>query len=231
MESTDLNYELRSGIALVTLDDGKVNAVGPAFINALNEALDRSEADDAGAVVIQGREGMFSAGFDLKEFAKGMDAGVTMVEQGMELLIRLYGLERPVVAACTGHGIAMGAFILLACDNRIGAHGEFRITLPETAISMEIPGVMLELAQSRLSPRFMTRAAIQAEVFSPQTAVAAGFLDEVVEAPGLAARALEVAGQLAELPREYYGRNKLALRGDVLGRMQRALDDARAALE
>jgi enoyl-CoA hydratase len=225
-----MHYELNNNIALVTLDDGKVNAVGPAFIDALNDALDRSEADDAGAVVIQGREGMFSAGFDLKEFARGMDAGIAMVEKGMELLIRLYGLQRPVVAACPGHGIAMGAFILLACDTRIGVHGDYRITLPETAISMEIPRVMLELAQSRLPARFMTRAAIQAEVFSPETAVTAGFLDEVVEAGQLEARALAVAGQLAELPREYYRRNKLALRGDVLDRMQRALDEARAKL-
>lgn len=225
-----MHYELRDNVAVVTLDDGKVNAVGPAFIKGLNEALDRSEADDAGALLIQGREGMFSAGFDLKEFARGMDAGIAMVEQGMELLIRLYALERPVVAACTGHGIAMGAFILLACDTRLGARGEFRITLPETAISMEIPGVMLELVQARLSRRFTTRAAIQAEVFSPDSAVDAGFLDEVVESAQLEARALAVAAQLAELPREYYGRNKRALRGDTLKRMQRALDEARAAV-
>lgn len=224
-----MHYELRDNIAVVTLDDGKVNAVGPAFIEGLNDALDRSEADDAGALLIRGREGMFSAGFDLKEFARGMDAGLAMVEQGMALLIRLYGLERPVVAACTGHGIAMGAFILLACDTRLGARGDFRITLPETAISMEIPAVMLELVRARLSGRFTTRAAIQAEVFSPDSALEAGFLDEVVEPPQLDARALAVAGQLAELPREYYGRNKRALRGEVLQRMQRALDEARAA--
>lgn len=224
-----MHYELRDNIAVVTLDDGKVNAVGPAFIEGLNDALDRSEADDAGALLIRGREGMFSAGFDLKEFARGMDAGLAMVEQGMALLIRLYGLERPVVAACTGHGIAMGAFILLACDTRLGARGDFRITLPETAISMEIPAVMLELVRARLCGRFTTRAAIQAEVFSPDSALEAGFLDEVVEPPQLDARALAVAGQLAELPREYYGRNKRALRGEVLQRMQRALDEARAA--
>lgn len=224
-----MHYELRDNIAVVTLDDGKVNAVGPAFIEGLNDALDRSEADAAGALLIRGREGMFSAGFDLKEFARGMDAGLAMVEQGMALLIRLYGLERPVVAACTGHGIAMGAFILLACDTRLGARGDFRITLPETAISMEIPAVMLELVRARLCGRFTTRAAIQAEVFSPDSALEAGFLDEVVEPPQLDARALAVAGQLAELPRDYYGRNKRALRGEVLQRMQRALDEARAA--
>lgn len=230
VEENRMRYEPRDNLALVTMDDGKANAVGHDFIDSLNEALDRAESDDAGAVIIMGREGLFSAGFDLKEFAKGMEAGIAMVEKGMELLIRLYGLPRPVVAACTGHGIAMGAFIMLACDTRLGVRGDFRITLPETAISMEIPRVMLELAQSRLTPRYITRAAIQAEVFSPDEAVAAGFLDEVMEAPALEARALAVAGKLAELPREYYARNKLALRHEVLQAMREALEEARAAV-
>lgn len=224
-----MQYELKGKVAHFAFDDGKANAIGHTLIDALNDALDKAETDGAGAFLMSGRPGIFSAGFDLKEFAKGPESGIAMVEKGMELLIRLYSLPMPLVVGCTGHGIAMGAFIILACDSRLGTRGDFRITLPETASSMEIPGVMFELTKARLSPRYLTRAAIQAEVFSPDEAVTAGFFEEVVEADELEARALAVAEQLAELPGEYYTRNKLALRADVLGQMRQALEEAQAA--
>lgn len=219
-----LNYTLRDQVAVVAIDDGKANAVGHAFLDAVNGALDRAEQDGAGAVVLRGRDGVFSGGFDLKEFSQGADAGVSMVKRGMELLIRLYGYPLPVVAACTGHAVAMGAFIVLACDTRIGARGNFRVTLPETALGMDLPATMVELTASRVSPRFMTRAAVQAEVFDPELAAAAGFLDEVVEASTLDDRALEVAGQLAQLPGQQYAGNKRLVRRHVLASMQDEYD-------
>lgn len=215
-----MDYHVEDDIAVLTLDDGKVNAVGHALLDYFNEGLDKAEADGSAALVIRGREGMFSAGFDLKEFARSAEAGISMVERGIELLIRLYGYPLPVVVACSGHGIAMGAFIILACDTRIGTRGDFRITLPETAISMEIPGPMRALTLSRLSPRFLTRAAIQSEVFAPDDAVTAGFLDEVVEAAQLDERAMAAARTLAQLPGEFYARNKLFARAHVIREME-----------
>jgi len=226
-----MNYELRDRIATVSIDDGKANVVGHPFLDAINSALDRAEKDNAGAVVLRGREGIFSAGFDLKEFREGPDAGVSMVKKGMQLLIRLYGYPLPVVAACTGHGIAMGAFVILACDTRIGARGDFKITLPETALGMELPAVMVELTASRLSPRFFTRAAVQAEVFNPDQAVTAGFLDEVVEAGELDARAGEVATQLAGLPQREYAANKRLVRRHVLAAMNHEFEQMVARYE
>lgn len=219
-----LNYELRDRIAIVSLDDGKANAVGHAFLDAVNEALDRAEQDASGAVILRGRDGVFSGGFDLKEFSEGADSGISMVKRGMELLIRLYGFPLPVVAAVTGHAVAMGAFVVLACDTRIGAQGNFKVTLPETALGMDLPATMVELTASRVSPRFITRATIQAEVFDPELAVTAGFLDEVVEVPALDARALEVAQKLAQLPQQQYAGNKRLARKHVLARMQDTYD-------
>jgi len=226
-----LNYELRDRIALLSIDDGKANVVGHDYIDSVNSALDRAENDNAGALVLRGREGIFSAGFDLREFRDGPDGGISMVKKGMQLLIRLYGYPRPVVAACTGHGIAMGAFIILACDSRIGTRGEFKITLPETALGMELPTVMVELTASRLSPRYVTRAAIQAEVFHPDAALPAGFLDEVVEAGELDARTREVAAQLAALPQQQYAANKLLVRKHVLAAMHHEFDQMVARYE
>lgn len=219
-----MKYEQQNTVAVVTLDDGKANVVGPAFLEGINEALDRAERDKAGAVILRGREGMFSAGFDLGEFKKSPQAGMELVKNGMLLLIRLYGFPLPLVAACSGHGIAMGAFILLACDTRIGARGNFKITLPETAISMDLPNTMLELTAARIPPQYITRVAIQSEIFTPEQAVPVGFLDEVTDAPELAARALEVAEKLALLPRSTYAANKLLTRRKTLVAMAEELD-------
>ena len=215
-----MNYELRNKIAIVSIDDGKANAVGHTFLDAINALLDRAEQEEAGAVILRGREGIFSGGFDLKEFTNSDDAGASMVTKGMQLLLRLYSLPLPLVVACTGHGIAMGAFIILACDTRIGTRGSFKITLPETALGMTVPGPMLELTASRLSPQFITRAAVQSEVFDPEQALAAGFLDEVVDASEIDARAFAVAEQLAQLPQAAYTANKLVTRKKALAGME-----------
>lgn len=219
-----MNYQLRDNIAHISLDDGKVNAVGHTFIDSVNAALDSAEKDKAGAVILRGREGMFSAGFDLGEFKKGPETGMAMVVKGMELLIRLYSFPLPLVAACTGHGIAMGAFIIMACDSRIGTRGAYKITLPETAIGMELPPVLLALTASRIAPQYMTRVAIQSEVFDPDQAIGIGFLDEVVEIDALDARALSVAEKLMQLPQREYAANKLFARKNALADMQAGLE-------
>ncbi|MDX1732809.1 MAG: crotonase/enoyl-CoA hydratase family protein [Halioglobus sp.] len=224
-----MQYELREQVAVLNLDDGKVNAVGHAFLDFVNEGLDRAQADKAGAVMLCGREGLFSAGFDLKEFEKGAENGVSMVARGMELAIRLYGFPMPVVAACTGHAIAMGAFILLACDTRVGARGEFRFTLPETRINMEIPRVVQALCVARLAPTIMTQAVIQSRIFNPADAVAAGFLDEIVAAEDVEATAFAAARELGELPQAFYAANKMFMREDTLREMRAQFDKALAS--
>jgi enoyl-CoA hydratase/carnithine racemase len=223
-DTRTMNYDMHDNIATISIDDGKANVVGHDFLVAINDALDRAEKEKAGAIILRGREGMFSAGFDLGEFKKGPAAGMAMVTKGMQLLIRLYGFPLPLVAACTGHGIAMGAFIIMACDSRIGTRGNYKITLPETAIGMELPHTLLELTASRIPPQYMTRVAIQSEVFAPDQAITAGFLDEVVEAAELNARALEVAAHLAKLPQSAYAANKLFVRKKALAAMAEELD-------
>ena len=221
-----MDFELCGNVALLRIDDGKANAVGHVFLDDINAGLDRA-GQEAKAVILRGRQGMFSAGFDLAEFKKGPEAAMALARRGFELLLRLYSLPLPLVAACSGHGIAMGAFILLASDSRIGVRGDFRISLPETAISMDLPPLLMALTASRLSKRHLTRAAIQSEVYSPEAAIDAGFLDEVVAADQLDARALAVAARLAELPQKYYARNKLAARAETLAAMQAFLDSTK----
>lgn len=218
-------YEVSNNIATLTFDDGKANAVGHQFLDDINAGLDRAEAEKVAAVILRGREGMFSGGFDLGEFKKGMEEGLAMVQRGFELLIRLYGFPMPLVAASTGHGVAMGAFIIMACDSRIGTRGSFKMTLPETAIGMELTPILVALTESRISKRYMTRVALQSEVFSPDQAVDAGFIDEVVEAEELTTRSMEVAQQLAQLPQAQYAENKLAIRAHTLQAMTKSFEE------
>jgi len=218
-----VHTQLQDGVLVVTIDDGKANAVGHQFLDDFNAALDEAE-QQASALLITGRPGLFSAGFDLKELEKGEEERVALVQRGFAMLHRLYSLPLPTVAACTGHGIGLGAFILLASDSRLAANGEFKICLPETAIRMEISPLLMALVQDRISKRHITRAAIQSENYSPDAAIDAGFIDQL-QAPGeLMNAALEQARRLAQLPREYYARNKLAARRDALAQMASSLD-------
>ena len=214
-----MNVEITNDICVITMDDGKANAVGHTFLDEINAGLDRAE-QEAKAVLLVGREGLFSAGFDLKEFQKGPDATRALARRGFELLLRLYGLPLPLVSACTGHGIALGAFILLASDSRVGISGDFKVTLPETAISMDLPPCLMELVKQRIASAHITRAAIQSEVYTPEGAVEAGFLDEVVAPDALLERSMAIAEKLAALPQKFYAINNQATRSASLAVME-----------
>lgn len=197
---TDIvRYEPRDALALITLDDGKANAVSPALIAALHAALDRAERE-ASAVVLAGRPGRFSAGFDLNIMTGGVEGMRALVTAGAEVALRLFLFPRPLVIACTGHALAAGAVFLNAGDLRIGAHGNFKIGLNEVAIQIPLPVFALELARARLAPRWLTQAVTQARLFDPAGACEAGYLDEVVAAEALLDTAMQRATALAALP-------------------------------
>jgi enoyl-CoA hydratase len=218
-----MKYGIENNIATLTFDDGKANVVGRSFLDDINAGLDRAQEEKAGAVILRGREGMFSGGFDLNEFEKGPEEGMAMVRRGFQLLVRLYSFPLPLVAASTGHGIAMGAFIIMACDWRIGSRGKFKMSLPETRIGMELPPILVELTASRISLQHMTRVALLSEVYNPEQAVAAGFIDEVVDPTELTARSAAVAEQLAQLPQQQFAKNKLSIRAGALQVMKESI--------
>lgn len=218
-----VSTDIQDGIALIRMDDGKANAINFAMLSALNAALDKAEAG-AKAIVLAGREGRFSGGFDLKAFASfGPDDMLRLLDEGTRLLVRLYGGPLPVVAACTGHAIAMGAFIVNACDTRVGAAGEFKIGANETSNGMNLPIFAMELCRDRLSPKHLTQALVQSRIYDPEGAVEAGYLDMVVPLDKVETQAVAIAAQLAALPGSTYAVNKRAVRKTTLDRLNASI--------
>jgi len=222
-----MNYEQHGEVALLHFDDGKANAVGHDFVDAMNQGLDQA-LDDAKAVIILGRPARFSAGFDLNEFKKGPAAAEKLRNKGAHMFLRLFSHPQPLVAACTGHAIAAGALILLACDSRIGTSGEFKIGLNETAIGMALPVFGREMASFRLSKRHLTAAYVQARLYNPDEAVDVGFLDSVIAEQDLKQQSIDLAARLAELPAQAYSANKHDIRQASIQRIQQSLENSSA---
>ena len=217
-----ISYTVEGDVAVLRMDDGKLNVVNPTFIKAMNEALDQAEADKAKALVLEGRDTVFSAGFDLKEFAKGQDQARVQVRDGFAMLIRILDFPRPIVAACKGHGIGMGIFLLMVCDYRVGAEGPYKYSMPESRIGMDLGDLLIALAKSRISPKYLTRMAVLSEDLDVQTAVDAGVLDEIFEASEVHSRAMEIATGLATMP-VAFGKNKREIKATELSDMRAAL--------
>ncbi|RAV17263.1 crotonase/enoyl-CoA hydratase family protein [Mycolicibacterium sp. GF69] len=192
-----VGYELKDSVATILMDDGKVNVLGPAMQTAINEALDRAEKDSAKAVVLAGNGRVFSGGFDLTVFQSGdAKAAHGMLAGGFELAVRCLRFPVPVVMAATGPAIAMGSFLLLSGDHRVG-QPKTRCQAIEVAIGMTIPNAALEIMRFRLTPAVFHRGAALAATFAGDEAVTGGWLDEIVEADRVLARAQELATEFS----------------------------------
>lgn len=206
-----VDYRLEDGIAHLTMDDGKANALSEVMSRALSDNLDRAN-EEADVVIISGRPGLFCAGFDLKVINGTAEERQAMVNAGGHLLLKAYLHPQPIVIACTGHAIAAGALLTLTADFRVGASGNFRIGLNETSIGLSLPVFGLELTRDRLDNRHLTQATMNATLYEPGQAVEAGYLDEIVAPISLQARALEIAQGLQKLDRKAFAQVKKGIR-------------------
>lgn len=214
------SYDSADGIATITMDDGKVNALSPEMLAEVAAQLERAEADGA-VVILTGRRQTFSAGFDVRcEQARWPE----MVAAGAAVAERIMSFPRPVVAACNGNAIAMAAFLLLSADYRVGARGDFRIGLNEVAIGLPIPWFGIDIARHRLTRPYFDRCAITGALLGPQEGKTAGFLDEIVEPDRLLRAAQAAAQALAALDPGAHEATKLRVREAALAGVRDGID-------
>ncbi|ERI51145.1 enoyl-CoA hydratase [Pseudomonas sp. EGD-AK9] len=218
-----ISYQLEDGIATLTLSNGKVNAISPDVIVAFNAALDRAEQDRA-IVIVTGQPGILSGGYDLKVMTSGPQNAINLVAAGSTLARRMLAHPYPIIVACPGHAVAKGAFILLSADYRIGVEGPFNIGLNEVQIGMTMHHVGIELARDRLRKSAFHRSVINGEMFDPQGAVDAGFLDKVVPAEQLLATAQVVAQQMKKINMTAHKNTKLKVRKALLETLDAAIE-------
>ena len=212
-------------ISIIKLDDGKANVFSPKMIQDVSECLDKVPTE-SGALIITGREGMFSAGFDLKIISAGdIQATMDMSLSGFKLLSRIFSFPRPILAACSGHGIALGTFLLCCCDYRVGVKGDFMIGANEMRTNMVIPIPILELISHRVSASHKYRAILGAEMYSIESGLEAGLIDEIVDPENLMETAMLKAKDLATMGHPSYTLTKELLIREPLQKINNAISD------
>ena len=219
MTTESVQYSLQGRIATLRIDDGKRNALSPEVLRAIYRALDRAESDDA-IVIITRRASVFSAGFDLGVMKRGGLEALRMLGAGYSLTARVLSYPHPVIAACNGHALAMGVFLMLSADYVIGSRGDFKIAANEVAIGLKMPRVAAAMLRHRLIPAAFQRAVILSEYFDVESAQSAGFFDEVVDPAELTARAEAHAESLQALDQRAHTASKRRIRAALIRRIR-----------
>ena len=223
--TTRASCELRDGVAYIGLDDGKANVMSHEMLAEIDAALNIAERSAEVVVLRSARPGIFSAGFDLKVFAAGdAQRSLDMVRAGAELALRLMSFPIPTIGVMEGHAFPMGTFLLLACDVRLGAMGPHRMGLNEVVIGIAPPSFAIELARSRLHPAWLSRTAALGEMYEPEDARAAGFLDEVVQPELIDTTLMNLVGALRTIHRPSHLTAKKRLRQSTIEAMRIAIE-------
>ena len=220
-----VTYQRDESVVRIGMDDGKLNLLSPQMLAELGEAFEQASGEGV-PVVLRGREGVMSAGFDLKVLQGGDgNAAADLLKAGFMLSERILSFPTPVVVACTGHAIAMGLFLVMSADYRIGVAGPFRVTANEVQIGMTLPRAAIDVCRHRLGHAYFDRVATLAEVFTPETALPSGIFSRVVAAAELDEVVEEVAATVAGLNMRAHQGTKLRAREDFLATLRRSIDD------
>jgi enoyl-CoA hydratase len=217
-----VTYQSEETYVIITINNGKVNAISHEVVAGLNEGLDKA-LEEKKVVILTGKTGFFSAGFDLKVMAKSPESAKELVTKGSKLSLRMLSFPQPIIIACSGHAIAKGAFLLLSADYRIGVEGAFKIGLNEVMIGMTMHNVGIAIAKARLSEVYVNRSVNNAEMYGSKQAIEAGFLDLIVPANQLMSTAVKVAEMSAKLNKKAHAETKLKVRKQHLKALEMAI--------
>ncbi len=219
MTTESVHYRIKDQVATFRIDDGKRNALSPQVIKEINQALDRAESDRA-IVIMIGRESVFSAGFDLHVMKRGGIDALRMLRAGYGITARIMAYPYPVIAACNGHALAMGVFLMLSADYVIGSRGDFKIAANEVAIGLTMPRVAAAMLRHRLNPAAFQRAVALSEFFDVESALNAGFFDELVDPVDLMPRAEACADKFKELDPRAHTASKRRIRAALIRKIR-----------
>ena len=219
MTNKNVEYNLKDQVATIRIDDRKRNALSPQVLSEIYEAVDRAESDRA-IVIITGRESVFSAGFDLNVMKRGGSNALRMLKSGYGLTARVMAYPYPVIAACNGHALAMGVFLMLSADYVIGSRGDFKIAANEVAIGLTMPRVAVAMLRHRLNPAAFQRAVTLSEYFDVESACGAGFFDELVNPDELLSHARARAAKFGELDQHAHTASKRRIRAALIRRIR-----------
>lgn len=216
-----LQIEIHGSVRVLRMAHGKASALDTELLDALEHALRDALAGPERALVLTGSGKIFCAGVDLprvlREDAAYLERFLPLLDR---VCIALYSFDKPVVAAINGHAIAGGCVLACACDRRV-SHAGARFGVPELKVGVPFPLPALELARAPLAPGEAERLVLGGAQIGGEEARRVGWVDELVAAEGVLARALALARELGELPPRAYALNKRMLRRAVLERLER----------
>jgi enoyl-CoA hydratase len=194
-----VKLDRHSGVAVVTLCRGKVNAIDQALLDELNDCFDQVEGDAAvSGVVLTGAGRFFSYGFDVPQlFSLSEQAFTRFLESFTEFYTRVYLYPKPVVAAINGHAIAGGCMIATACDRRLMVSGKAKIALNEITFGASVLAGSVEMLKACVGHRHAETILYSGAMYRANDALALGLADRVVDSDDLLEAARGEAHELA----------------------------------
>jgi enoyl-CoA hydratase len=218
-----VHYKSEENQAVITIANGKANAISHEVIEGINLALDKALEENK-VVVLTGQPGIFSAGFDLKVMTKSAESAKELVTKGSKLSLRMLSFTKPIIAACNGHAIAKGGFLLLSCDYRIGVEGDYKIGLNEVQIGMTMHHAGIAIARAKLAHTYLDRSVNNSEIFNSKEAVKAGFLDVLVSEDELMSSAIKAAALFSKLNEKAHAETKIKVRKPHLIALEKGIE-------
>jgi len=200
-----------------------VNALNPALVRALREAIVNAPGQGARAIVLSGNKGLFSAGLDVVELLTLDHAGMTAFWHDFVALVSAIGRSPiPTVAAISGHSPAGGAVLAIFCDYRVMARGTYRIGLNEVQVGLTVPEIIQAALRRLVGPYRAERLMVAGAMLESEEAQRVGFVDELVDVDHVATRAIEWCRATIALPHEAMTTTRRIARADL----HQALDEA-----
>ncbi len=219
-----VNYSLDSGVATISMNDGKANIMNTELLTELIQAFNQARADNAAVLLRSELPQTYSAGFDTKVFARlDPQSSLAMVKAGGELLHTMLSLPRPTLAVATGHIFPMGLFTLLACDCRIGAEADYQWCLNEVELGIVPPLYAFKLVEARLARPWPGRALCTGTRFSARQGLEAGLFHELLPPSACEPHARELIARLAGHSAQAYAGIKQRLNSDLASDIQASI--------